>query len=75
MIKSIKILFRILTSCFRINPDFIIIGAARSGTTSLYRYLHEHPQILLSQKKEPNYFSFNFGKLNYLKYKLFPKYF
>lgn len=30
------------------NPDFIIIGAAKSGTTSLYHYLAQHPQILRS---------------------------
>ncbi|MFD0979405.1 sulfotransferase family protein [Tropicimonas aquimaris] len=37
-------------------PDFILIGAGRSGTTSLYHYLAQHPQIAMSQVKETNYF-------------------
>jgi hypothetical protein len=35
----------------------MIIGAMRSGTTSLYRYLIEHPQICTCRVKEPEYFS------------------
>ena len=31
-------------------PDFLIVGAAKSGTTSLYHYLSEHPQIFLQKK-------------------------
>ncbi len=37
--------------------DFFIVGAPKSGTTSLYKYLSEHPQISMSSIKEPNYFS------------------
>lgn len=38
-------------------PDFLIIGAAKSGTTSLYRYLLQHPQIFMpSVAKEPHFF-------------------
>ena len=37
--------------------DFIIIGAAKSGTTSLYQYLKQHPSICMSQIKETNFFS------------------
>lgn len=39
------------------KPDFIIAGVAKAGTTSLYRYLGEHPDIGLSSKKEVNYFA------------------
>ena len=39
-------------------PNFFIIGAAKSGTTSLYHYLKDHPQIFMPQMKEPEYFSF-----------------
>src|SRR5580704_17949873 len=39
-------------------PNFFIIGAARSGTTALYEYLRQHPQIYMSPIKEPNYFAF-----------------
>ena len=39
------------------KPDFIIIGAAKSGTTTLYQYLCRHPQIYMSTPKEPDFFS------------------
>jgi hypothetical protein len=38
-------------------PNFLIIGAAKSGTTSLHDYLHQHPEIFLAPSKEPNYFA------------------
>ena len=38
-------------------PDFFIIGAPKCGTTSLHRYLREHPQIFMPEKKEPHYYS------------------
>ena len=37
--------------------DFFIVGAPKAGTTSLYHYLNEHPQIEMSLQKEPDYFS------------------
>ena len=37
--------------------DFFVVGAARCGTTSLYNYLSQHPQIYLPAIKELNYFS------------------
>lgn len=38
-------------------PNFIIIGAAKAGTTTLYRYLTRHPNIFMSVPKEPTYFA------------------
>jgi hypothetical protein len=38
-------------------PNFIVIGAYKSGTTSLYNYLRQHPQIFMSRIKEPNFFA------------------
>lgn len=38
-------------------PTFLIIGSARSGTTSLHYYLSQHPQISMSRPKEVNFFS------------------
>jgi len=39
-------------------PDFLIVGAAKSGTTSLYYYLNRHPSIFMPEIKEPWFFSF-----------------
>ena len=39
-------------------PNFLIIGAAKSGTTALYHYLKQHPQIYMSPVKEPGFFAF-----------------
>ncbi len=46
-------------------PNFLIIGAPKAGTTSVYQYLKEHPQIYLSSMKEPAFFAFEGMKLNY----------
>jgi hypothetical protein len=40
-------------------PNFLIIGAHKAGTTSLYFYLKEHPDIYMSPIKEPRFFAFN----------------
>jgi len=37
-------------------PTFLIIGAMKCGTTSLYYYLAEHPDIGMSRRKETNFF-------------------
>lgn len=37
-------------------PDFLVIGAMKCGTTSLYRYLDLHPEIQMSRRKELNFF-------------------
>jgi hypothetical protein len=46
-------------------PNFLIIGAARSGTTSLYTYLKEHPEIYMSPVKEASFFCLNGKPLDY----------
>lgn len=38
-------------------PNFLIIGAAKSGTTTLYDWLNRHPQIYMSPVKETNFFA------------------
>ena len=40
-------------------PNFLVLGAARCGTTSLHYYLDEHPDVCMSSIKEPNYFLFD----------------
>ena len=54
--------FRVITRSIRVLPDFIIIGAGQCGTTSLYNYLIQHPNIYPSSKKEINFFDYNFDK-------------
>ena len=41
---------------FHVLPDFLIIGAARAGTTSLYQYLAQHPSIEPCVVKQLHYF-------------------
>lgn len=40
-------------------PNFVMIGPPKSGSTSLYHYLKQHPDIYLSAVKEPRYFLFD----------------
>lgn len=42
-------------------PDFLVIGAMRSGTTSLYRYLEAHPGAFLAPK-ELQFFTDHFSE-------------
>lgn len=37
-------------------PNFLMVGAPKSGTTSLYYYLDQHPDIFMSPVKEPQFF-------------------
>ncbi len=46
-------------------PNFLIIGAAKSGTTALYEYLKQHPQIYMSPIKEPHFFGLEGEVLNF----------
>ncbi|MGH7553532.1 MAG: sulfotransferase [Longimicrobiales bacterium] len=39
-------------------PNFLIIGAVRSGTSSLYQYVRQHPEVFVSKVKEPTFFRF-----------------
>jgi hypothetical protein len=39
-----------------IRPSFFILGANKCGTSSLYRYLVAHPNVLPCAEKEPNFF-------------------
>ncbi len=39
------------------KPNFFIVGAPKCGTSSMYYYLKQHPDIFMSKLKEPHYFS------------------
>jgi hypothetical protein len=43
-------------------PEFLIVGGQRCGTTSLYRYLAEHPDVAPASGKELQYFSIHAGR-------------
>lgn len=40
------------------KPDFIVAGCTKSGTTAVYTYLQQHPDIYMTAVKEPRYFAF-----------------
>jgi hypothetical protein len=55
--------FRKVTSFVRYKkPDFIIIGAQKAGTTSVYNYLIKHPNVLASFRKEVCFFDYCYYK-------------
>lgn len=43
-------------------PTFLVCGAGKSGTTSLYHYLQQHPDVLMGSPKEPNFFNRHYDK-------------
>ena len=45
------------------KPNFLIAGASKCGTTSLYNYLGQHPDIQFANMKEPKFFSFDNERL------------
>lgn len=48
------------SSPFRVLPNLVVIGVVRSGTTSLYHYLGQHPCIIKSAYDELGYFDSNY---------------
>ena len=44
------------------RPDFFIIGAPRCGTTAIYDFLRQHPEVYMPQRKEPVYFGADLTK-------------
>ncbi|MFB3737376.1 MAG: sulfotransferase [Candidatus Velamenicoccus archaeovorus] len=49
-------------------PNFVMIGAAKAGTTALYWYLTEHPQVFMSPMKETNFFAYGLDERGDLLY-------
>ena len=39
------------------KPNFLVVGAAKSGTTSIFNYLNQHPEIYIPEVKECRFFS------------------
>jgi hypothetical protein len=44
------------------RPNFFIVGAPRSGTTAMYEYLRQHPDVFMPYRKEPVYFGSDLTK-------------
>jgi len=49
-----------ITAPLRVMPDFLIIGAMKGGTTSLFNYLVQHPLIYPPFRKEIKFFDCNY---------------
>jgi len=54
------------------KPDFLVVGAAKSGTTSLFHYLNKHPDIYIPEVKECRFFSQLTKNFNGLGAEFFP---
>lgn len=54
--------YRELTSRDRVLPNFIIIGVQKGGTSSLFKYLIQHPNVVPGYKKEVKFFDGNYHK-------------
>ena len=58
--QLIKRHFYAITGPLRVLPDFIIMGAIKSGTTSLYYDICEHPNVFAANQDEIGFFDSNF---------------
>jgi len=61
-------IYRTITSPFRVLPDFLILGVAKAGTTSLYQYMIQHPDIYPGLRKETAFFYSKSGLKSYRSY-------
>lgn len=53
---------RQLTCHYRRLPDFMIIGAQKSGTTAMFSYLSQHPELSINKRKATHFFDLNYHK-------------
>lgn len=54
--RQARELARRVSAPWRALPAFVVIGAMKAGTTSLYAYLSDHPQVVPALRKEVHYF-------------------
>jgi hypothetical protein len=52
--------WRLATAALRALPDLVILGAQKAGTTSLFHYLGQHPEVIRPFRKEVHFFDHNF---------------
>lgn len=60
-VRSARMRVRLSTPA-RVLPDFLVLGAQRCGTSSLYKYLGRHPAIAPSLRKEVGYFTSSYAE-------------
>lgn len=58
----LRLLSRVPTARLRMLPDFLILGAAKCGTTTLYAYLEKSPHVAWSIRKETFFFDRTFHR-------------
>ncbi|MGZ4508588.1 MAG: sulfotransferase domain-containing protein [Blastococcus sp.] len=62
-VQGVTVTAGLLTSHWRMTPDFLIIGGQRCGTTSMYRTLSQHPAVLKAVRhKGVHYFDTDYEK-------------
>jgi hypothetical protein len=61
-VRAARLRARAATAPVRALPHFLVIGAQKAGTTSLYAYLSEHPDVLPAARKEVHFFDLNYGQ-------------
>lgn len=62
LVRRLRSRYRTLTAPLRGLPSALIIGAQKSGTTSLYNYMVQHPKVVPPAGKEPEYFSLRYSR-------------
>lgn len=56
---SRRVATRQICASFRMQPNFIIVGAQKAGTSSLFTYICQHPAVAAPMRKEIHYFDLN----------------
>lgn len=62
LVRSARMRARMSTPGPRLLPDFLVLGAQRCGTSSIYKYLGRHPGVAPSLRKEVGYFTRSYGE-------------
>lgn len=60
--RSFEWRMRAATSRWRVFPNFVILGAQRGGTTSLFDYLARHPQVIPAFRKEIHFYDLHYSR-------------
>src|SRR5687767_11508888 len=48
----------------KVHPNLFLVGATKSGSTSLYHYLRQHPDVFMSVPKDPHFLSTDLYRIN-----------